>query len=334
MDHGSLGKSFSTRVHWRVGASGSADSIPENAVPQRGHHNVWPVIIRHPLSWCWWLKMPPFPAAPCGPGCPAGGGFRPKRRPRSWSRGSPAVMGKVLTLVWAVDPSGIKTLLPPSLTSNLKDIQSDTGLSHRKWRETTWTQPGHKGRPAPLDPSLPVLPTPCPRPGPMLGDRSRDLSRRLYWMVVHCYCKWQILLLGHCGCRVRPVTGVTGVRWAATDWDWANFIRSINILMVNLGSDACCPGAAAGWFMIGTWGTNTDWVGRFIPTTWKYVPSWSTNVLGFHNTGFMSWAWSWFTRWGPSWSTGGNASPRVRHNPRLSSSPGAVATPWWPIIGG
>ena len=104
--------------------------------------------------------------------------------------------------------------------------------------------------------------------------------------------------------------------------------------MVNLGSDACCPGApaaAAGGFMIGTWGTNTDWVGRFVPITWKYIPSWSTNVLGFHNTGFMSWTWSWFTRWGPSWSTGGNASPRVRRNPRLSSSPGAVATPWWPI---
>ena len=216
MDHGSLGQSFSTRVHWRVGASGSADSIPENAVPRRGHHNVWPVIIRHPLSWCWWLGMPPFPAAPCGPWCPAGGGFRPKRRPRSWSR----------------------------------------------------------------------------------------------------------------------VPGVTEVRWPATDWDWANFIRSINSLMVNLGSDACCPGgpaAAAGGFMIGTWGTNTDWVGRFVPITWKYVPSWSTNVLGFHNTGFMSWTWSWFTRWGPSWSTGGNASPRACRNPRLSSSPGAVATPWWPV---
>ena len=125
MDHGSLGQSFSTRVHWRVGASGSADSIPENAVPRQGHHNVWPVIIRHPLSWCWWLGMPPFPAAPCGPWCPAGGGFRPKRRPRSWSRVPPAVMGKILTLVWSPiwdwNPSAtISDLQPQRIpTSNL-----------------------------------------------------------------------------------------------------------------------------------------------------------------------------------------------------------------------
>ena len=98
---------------------------------------------------------------------------------------------------------------------------------------------------------------------------------------------------GTAGCRVKPVTGVTGVCWAAMDWDWANYIRSINSFIVNLGSDACCPGAlaaAAGWFMIGTWGINTDWVGRFVSTTWKYVPFWSTKVVGFHNTGFMSWA--------------------------------------------
>ena len=198
MDHGSLGQSFSTRVHWRVGASGSADSIPENAVPRRGHHNVWPVIIRHPLSWCWWLGMPPFPAAPCGPWCPAGGGFRPKRRPRSWSRVPPAVMGKILTLVWSPiwdwNPSAtISDLQPQRIpTSNLV-LDCLTGNGGRQPGQRT----GHKGRPAPLDPSLPVLPTPCPRPGPMLGNRSRDLSRRLYWIIVPCYCRWQILLLGH-----------------------------------------------------------------------------------------------------------------------------------------
>ena len=108
-------------------------------------------------------------------------------------------------------------------------------------------QTGHKGGPAPLNPSLPVLPTPCPHPGPMLGDGSRDLSRRL---------------------------------------------DGGPLLLQVADSHVCCPGApaaTAGWFRIGTWETNTDWVGRFVSTTWKYFPFWSTNALGFHNKGFMSW---------------------------------------------
>ena len=242
-------------------------------------------------------------------------------------------------LRWCELPSGIETLLPPSLTSNLK------GSRHPIWY---WTvSPEMEGDN--LDDglvtrgdlllstrlSLCFLPLVLVLDLCLETEAETSVEDSTGWLST-ATAGGRFSFWGTAGCRVRPVTGVTGVRWAATDWDCANFIRSINSLMVNLGSDACCPGApaaAAGWFMIGTWGINTDWVGRFVPTTWKYVPSWSTNVLGFHNTGFMSWAWSWFTRWGPSWSMGGNASPWVRRNPRLSSSSGAVATPWWPVQG-
>ena len=214
--------------------------------------------------------MPSFLAAPCETGCPTGGGFRPMWRPRSWSRGSPAVMGKVLTLGWApiwdLNPSAtISDLQSQRVPGSNLILDSLTGNGGRQLGRRT----GHKGGPAPLDPFLPVLPTPGPHPGPMLGNRSRYLSRRLYWMVVHCYCRWQILL-GHGRLSHKTCNWSHWSQLGCHGWDGTNFIRSINSFIANLGSDACCPGAsaaAADWFMIGTWGTNTNWVVRFVPTT-------------------------------------------------------------------